>query len=125
MAQRVDCQPFEDFAAIGLMEDGHAIAGVVYTRLLIGPSGPNSVEMAIAAEGKRWAHRRTLNVFFGYAFNNLDVNRVTAFTKPDNQSAHNMLTRLGFEHEGTMRSAYPSGEDALIFGLLRRECRWC
>lgn len=115
---------FGDCAAIGLMDGGVPIAGVVYTNWIIGPAGPHSIEMDIAAEGKRWAHRRTLKVFFGFAFENLKANRVTAITQPYNAACIDMLERLGLQREGTLRQGYPSGTDALLYGMLKSECRW-
>jgi RimJ/RimL family protein N-acetyltransferase len=113
-----------DFTAIGLSENGIPIAGVVYNNCRVGPDGPVSVEMHIAADSPRWAHRRTLQIFFGFPFSRLLVNRVTAITTEHNSQCRSMLERLGFVHEGSMRKAYPSGETAEIYGMLREECRW-
>lgn len=115
VGERVGCE-FGDCAAIGLLEGGRLICGVVYSHWMIGPE--NSVEMTIAAEG-RWAHRRTLKVFFSYAFDNLNCRRVTAVMR-----SPGFLERLGFTHEGTLRKGYPNGDDMLVYGMLREECRW-
>lgn len=38
-----------------------------------------------------------------YAFENLGLNRIEAFVETANQSSKNLLTKLHFEHEGTMK----------------------
>lgn len=48
--------------------------------------------------------------------------RVTARTKPDNAAALKALKTLGFTLEGRVRGFYGDA-DALLFGLLRGECR--
>lgn len=47
-----------------------------------------------------------------------------AITTGENEAAQSALSGMGFTYEGNMRGAYPSGADALIYGMLRQECRW-
>lgn len=48
--------------------------------------------------------------------------RITARTRPDNARALKCLRQLGFVEEGRVRGFYGDA-DALLFGLLRGECR--
>lgn len=114
----------EGSCGIGVSEGGKPLAGVVYTNFTFGELGPHSIEMHIAAVSPRWAHRRTLQLFFWFPFSRLRVNRVTAITAKHNERCRSMLERLGFVHEGSMRQAYPSGDDAEMYGMLAPECRW-
>jgi [ribosomal protein S5]-alanine N-acetyltransferase len=59
-----------------------------------------------------------------YGFEHLDLNRIEAVINPVNTASAHVLTRLGFQHEGTQRERYVErGEtsDGGLYGLLRRE----
>jgi hypothetical protein len=57
-----------------------------------------------------------------YVFLRLGCHRLTARTRPSNAKARRALDRLGFKVEGVARDWF-GNEDAVIYGLLRRECR--
>jgi RimJ/RimL family protein N-acetyltransferase len=119
VGERLGIEDFGQYKAIGVVDDQTLIAGVVYNNL----RHPN-IEMTIASESPRWCSRRILFGLFAYPFNQLRCQRVTAVTERKNQPTRAFLYRLGFREEGQMRRAFPSGEDAVIHGMLREECRW-
>lgn len=57
-----------------------------------------------------------------YVFKYLDCTRVTARTAVSNHKARAALRALGFRQEGRVREWF-KGEDAILYGLLRREQR--
>ena len=73
--------------------------------------------------GQGYMHE-ALSALIGYAFAELDLNRVEADTDPRNQRSTRLLRRLGFSQEGLFRErCIVDGEisDAAMYGLLRRE----
>lgn len=59
-----------------------------------------------------------------YAFDELDLHRITADADPRNSAGLALLARLGFRREGRLRQHYfQAGEwqDGVLFGLLRGE----
>ena len=59
-----------------------------------------------------------------YAFNGLDLWRVSLEVIASNARARRLYERLGFTHEGSLREAYQRGgrrEDIDVLGLLKRE----
>lgn len=69
---------------------------------------------------------RALSVLLDFAFERLDLHRIEADSDPRNSASIRVLERLGFQREGTLRERYfQLGEvqDAVLFGLLRRERR--
>jgi RimJ/RimL family protein N-acetyltransferase len=59
-----------------------------------------------------------------YLFKHTTTRRIEAGTQPENRSEQRVLERLGFRHEGTLRSAeFRDGDwrDVVVFGLLRGE----
>jgi RimJ/RimL family protein N-acetyltransferase len=59
-----------------------------------------------------------------YAFEDLDLHRVTADADPRNAAALALLERVGFRREGVLREHYRSGDewqDGVMYGRLRGE----
>jgi len=106
--------------AIGLERDGELIAGVVYNMY-----SKASICMNVAAvPGKDWLSRSFLYATFAYPFVQLKCNRVTALVKMNNEISKKFVQSLGWKPEGCMRKASTDGQDMLVYGMLREECRW-
>jgi RimJ/RimL family protein N-acetyltransferase len=107
--------PFEVLAAVG--SDGSLLGAVLYTNFR-----DQSIEMTSAGT-PGWLTRTHLREFFGYPFNQLGVRRVTGIVHRKNKHARNINERLGFKLEGVCRHGFKDG-DAMIYGMLKQECRW-
>lgn len=122
---RLPIQPkgrtFGAYRAIGITYDDKMVAGVVYNGLT---EDMRDCHMTIASEKPHWAGRLVLRALFDYPFNQLGVARVTAMTNQKNKKSKNLLKRLGFMHEGCIRYYYNPNEGALIYGMLKSECKW-
>jgi RimJ/RimL family protein N-acetyltransferase len=120
VAERVDEDRFQSDVAIGLAEDGELIAGVVYN-MFTGPS----ISMHVAAmPGRRWMTKDFLWRAFAYPFIQLGCQRVTGLVREDNLDAQRFDEHLGFVREGLLRSACEDGQNMILYGMLRKECRW-
>jgi hypothetical protein len=106
-----------EYTAIGWERDGELLCGVVYNHF----SG-NDIAMHVAGEGL-WATPAVLRAFFIYPFHQLKCQRVTAYVTSKNRKCLTLVERLGFKPEGCLREG-SIDDDLLIFGMLRRECRW-
>lgn len=111
----------EWFEAIGLERDGDLLAVVVYNLW----SGADIAMHVAAMPGRRWMTRGFLRAVFRYPFVQLGCRRVTGYVPASNADALRFDRHLGFVEEGRMREALPNGEDVIVLGLLKRECRWC
>ena len=84
-------------------------------------------EIGYALGREHWGQgymREALEALLGYAFGELDLQRLEADVDPRNSSSIRSLERLGFQREGYLRERWRVGgdvQDALFFGLLRRE----
>lgn len=67
--------------------------------------------------------RDFIRAVFRYVFDELGCRRVTGRVNDSLEWAGH-LARLGFVQEGRLRAGAVDGGDTLIFGMLRRECRW-
>lgn len=122
VGDHVGIKDFGPCAAIGIMRDDELIAGVVYNNWRH-PFDPGLIEATMASTTHRWCNRATLAVIFGYPFNQLGCRRVTLTTEAKNQPVRAFLCHLGFREEGVIRQGFPT-DDAVIYGMLRGECRW-
>lgn len=81
------------------------------------------IRMHVAGVG-RWLSRTALAVWFGYPFQELGVRRVTGLVARKNKKARQLNEDLGFTLEGKLREAMENGDDMMLYGMLRKECRW-
>lgn len=105
--------------AIGIAEGSQLIAGAVFHNYR-----GHDIEISFAATDPRWASRQRIRAIFGYPFHQLGVVRLTTVTGRKNKRARKLDEGLGFKLEGVLRKGYDGQQDAMIYGLLREECRW-
>jgi RimJ/RimL family protein N-acetyltransferase len=115
--------PRADYEAIGVTRGGRIIGGVIYAEYR--KMEPDQADIRTHWAGEPgWMTRKTLRVLFGYPFQQLGCVRITALTSRGNKRALDASRRLGFQIEGCVRDGFGTGKDALLLGMLRRECRW-
>lgn len=107
--------PFEVLAAVG--SDGRLLGGVLYVSFR-----RTDIETHWAGE-TGWLSRAHLRGFFSYPFDQLGVRRVTGIIHRKNKTARKIAEKIGFKLEGVCRHAFENG-DAMIYGMLKPECRW-
>ena len=79
--------------------------------------------LTAAAWGQGFMHE-ALTALVGYAFGELDLNRIEADIDPRNAGSARTLERLGFQREGLMRQRWIVAEevsDTGFYGLLRSD----
>lgn len=104
---------------LGLMgADGRIVCGVVLNNRT-----NHDAHIHLASERGGFS-RRFLRAIADYAYNQLGVRRMTVCIRSSNTASISVTERVGFVLEGRQRSAYPNGEDKLLFGMLREECQW-
>lgn len=113
-------QEFGETKAIGLERDGSLVAGVMYDMY-----SKANINMHVAAEETHyWITKAYLRACFGYPFNQLRTNRITALVGETNAKSIRLIEHLGFKKEGVIRMANADGTDTILYGMLRNECRW-
>lgn len=110
------------FEAIGITDadDQKLVGAVLYTDYR-----PNvkTVEMWAVGEGN-WLTRQKIRELFAYPFEVLGCNRITLRIARPNKKARAFVRKLGFVEEGNAREALGPGKDLILYGMLKRECRW-
>jgi RimJ/RimL family protein N-acetyltransferase len=119
----MDGPPAKDFEAIGFLRDGNLIGGVIYNNYF--ELAPRQHDIRFTASGEPgWLTKASLRVIFGYPFDSLSCIRVSALCAKGNKRSRDLVERLGFVAEGTIRHAFGTGRDGIFYGMLKHECRW-
>ena len=80
-------------------------------------------QMSIRGAGA-WATPEALTEFFSFPFVELGLRRVTAAVARNNKRSRKLCERVGYKMEGVRRKAYRNGQNEIIYGMLREECRY-
>lgn len=115
-AERIGYGAITDLANIGWERDGKIVSGVVYTDY-----NGCSITAGIATDAP--LVKSFLWAIFDYPFRQAGAKRMTATVEADNSASHNLVKRLGFQHEAVMKDAGRHG-DLHVYRLFRHECRW-
>lgn len=108
------------YVALGVIDaSGTLIGGAVFH----GHCGA-SIDVTIYGPGA--LTRGALRATCQYVFGQLRCERLGAFCRRTNVPTRKLVERLGFRLEGVARSYWEEGRagDAMIYGMLKAECRW-
>lgn len=109
-----------DARPIGLAQGNDIIAVVVFDNF----SDASSC-ISVASNGTgTWLNRTFLVKVFAYPFLQLGHRRVTAMITESNIASRRFCAHCGFAEEGRIREDGKDGEDLIVMGMLRRECRF-
>lgn len=78
----------------------------------------------VSDRGRKWITRELIIKVFAYPFIQLGYPRLNSFVSVNNADAIRFNEHFGFQREGVLREAGEKGEDLIVYGMLRRECRW-
>lgn len=113
------CRFREDAKAIGQEKDGELTAVVVYDTFSRG-----SCFVSVAASRRKWFTPEFATVTMAYPFIQCGFNRINCVISERNRLSLRLTRHFGWTEEGRLRAAGPEGEDMLLFGMLRSECRF-
>lgn len=118
MEARMDEKIIPPYTAFGVVgADGQIAGGVLFNQVHEG-----NIELSVVAPGN--LSRRLFRVLAAYAFGTHGAARVTARTRASSLRVRRVIEKAGFQQEGVLRSYYHDGDDAVLYGLLKSECRW-
>lgn len=109
------------YVAIGFSRGSEIVGAVIFTDWRPVPGGGS---IHIWAAGHNWISRRTLKAIFDYPFNQLGCHRVHTFIAKQNRTSRKLAEGVGFKFEGVGRKLINTHLDAMIYSILKDECRW-
>lgn len=119
-ADRIDRGCFRDDArAIGHEKNGELVAVVVFDTF-----STTGCFVHIASGARKWMSREFGIVAMTYPFIQLALPRISCIVSTNNRMSLRFTRQFGWIEEGIMRRAGNDGEDIILFGMLRQECRW-
>lgn len=74
-----------------------------------------------AKEGAYWMTPNFINSLMSFVFFMLNLSRLTAPIRAGNKRSRQVAEKYGFVYEGTMRNAFPDGEDCVLLSFLKDE----
>jgi RimJ/RimL family protein N-acetyltransferase len=104
---------------IGREIDGGLVGGVLYESF----TGRN-IFMHCAGRGKKWISKSLLKAAFFYPFEQLKVDRVSAWVDESNAASRNLIEKIGFTQEAKLKGAAPDGGDVIFYVLWKKDCRF-
>ncbi len=107
------------YEAIGFLNKDQALAGGVVFYDYVG----HDIEVMAAGQGL-WLTPLNLKTIFLYPFVQLGCRRLTCHVARRNRVSRKFVTRLGFKLEGVRRAGMADGQDAMLYGMKRNDCRW-
>lgn len=120
-AHQIGIEQFRsDATTITVLKDKQIVGVTVFDTF-----SPAECQIHVASDGsRRWLTRDYIRMVFAYPFLQLEFRRVTSLVSEHNEASLKFCRHFGWKEEGRMREAGLNGEDLIILGMLRRECRW-
>jgi len=110
----------EDAVAIGLERDSELRGVAVFDTFT-----PTSCMVHLASDGsRRWMTRELITRVFAYPFLQCRFRRISCIASETNTDSLRIIRHFGWVQEGVIREGGTEGEDLLLFGMLREECRF-
>jgi RimJ/RimL family protein N-acetyltransferase len=112
----------DQYSHIGYYKNNKIGGGVIFSHY----DGHN-IWMHLALDNPRAMRRSYAKQVFEYCFYTCKCVRITAMTKPTNVRCIKLIESAGFKKEGRIRKVIKENlqySDGLIYGLLRKECRY-
>jgi RimJ/RimL family protein N-acetyltransferase len=102
-----------------LNPDGTPLVVVVFDRF-----DEHNCQMHIASDGtKRWYSKEFVSTCYRYAFNQMNLKRVTVVIREDNVKSLKACKQLGHTQEGILK-AWFGKKDGVLMRMLKTECKW-
>jgi len=106
----------EKGAGIGIVANGHLIAGVVFHEYR---PDYGTIEMSMAATSPIWARREIIGGFLSYPFHQLGVFKVFTHTPIDNERALKVNKHAGFKQEAVLAHQFGRGRHGVVCRMLQ------
>lgn len=107
-------------AGLTLKKHGVAVAAAVYD----GYTGGNVFIQVAGSPGTPWLTRSALRWAFIYPFQQLKVERLSAWVEEDNERAIRFNEHVGFTLEHVLPRAGRKGQAVRLYRMFKEECRY-
>jgi RimJ/RimL family protein N-acetyltransferase len=112
------------FTTVALVKDSQATMPAILAAVVYDNFTRINVDAHIAVAHRHAMTPEFLGAIFRYPFLQLKVARITCKVAASNAASRRLCRHFGFLEEGLCRKALPNGEDLVLFGMLKSECRW-
>lgn len=114
-----DCRFRDDARAIGRQKNGEIVGVVVYDTF-----STNQCFVHLASGARKWMSPEFAYHAMAFPFIQCGFPRISCIVSEANFLSLRFTRLFGWTEEGRLREAGPNGEDLVLFGMLRHECRY-
>lgn len=111
---------YKPHRAVGFVDDEGLLIGAVGLNWI----NPWDAELSIHLDKPACLSRAILRQLFSICFHEFKLVRLTCHVRKSNKRARKFVERLGWKIEGTKRKGFDGKRDAIVYGLIRDDCRW-
>lgn len=115
----MELEELHPFTAMGVAIEGKLVGGVVYNNFR-----KHDIQLSAASINPKWLSKNILTEIFTYPYIHLGCVRTTAVTGRKNSRTRKLLEGLGYRLEGVCRKGLDGKQDAIVYGMLKADCRW-
>jgi RimJ/RimL family protein N-acetyltransferase len=112
---------FKPCTTIGVKKDGGVVGAVVFNNFR---KLSRDIHLTVAGTESGWLRRGLIREIANYVFMQLGCIRLTVTMSKKNKRARKLAEGVGFVYEGKIRRGFDGINDAVIYGMLFKECRW-
>jgi RimJ/RimL family protein N-acetyltransferase len=105
--------------AVGVQQGAKLVGGIVFSNFV-----GFDVTLSAAATTPRWGSKNLARKIFNIPFEQWGCKRCSAMVSRKNKPARKFIERLGFKQEGVRPFAYDGKADAVIYGMVKEDCKW-
>lgn len=109
---------FQFCTVLGVENQAGEVAGAIVLNCYTGP------DAELTFVGKGSLQRGICRAVAHYVFVQLKCERVSISVRATDKYTQKLALKFGFRAEGIKRSMFGAGQDAVLYGMLKDECRW-
>lgn len=111
--------------ALGVFDEQAELHAVIWFNAFYG----RQASLHVASNGQKlWATRRVFQMVFSYAFDRipgaLGLDRLEFRVSVENLPVQILALKSGLRIEGVARCGAEDGNDAIVMGMLAKDCHW-
>ena len=114
-------EPDGEFRCVGILDGSdNLVTGACFHFFV----GSGAMMTGASSRPGRWTTRKVMAGLFAYAFESLELHRITCLVAEDNLASARWCEKAGFKVEGRLRQGATDHSDLMVYGMLEADCRW-
>lgn len=109
------------YAGLGVLDEDYTlVAGVIFNQW---DPEYSTIQVSVAADTPKWATRNVIREILGYAFSEININKVWCLMASTGLRAQRFNAGIGFTREAVLRHHLGQGTHAILTSMMAEEYR--